>query len=130
MPCTLSYKRARVKVKQLHSYLIVHIMLNPKDVQKHRKRFTKKDETVSALFKVLGDTNRYRIFLLLTESPKFSIGSIAKILDISLPLASQHIRLMVHAHVLQKKRDGKRVYIQLDRHNLLLTTIRKALQRA
>lgn len=103
-------------------------MLNQREIQKNRKRFTKKDLSVSALFKILSDTNRYRIFILLIGSPQFSIGSIAKILDVSLPLASQHIRLMVHAHVLQKKRDGKRVCIQLERHNPLLTGLIKMLQ--
>ncbi len=114
---------------QLNNYVVVY-MLTQRDVQKHRKRFTEKDLSASALFKILGDTNRYRILLLLAGSPLlFSIGSIAKILDISLPLASQHIRLMVHAHVLQKKRDGKRVYITPERRNPLLTSIIKILKR-
>lgn len=104
-------------------------MLTQKEINKNRKRFSEKDLSVSALFKILSDTNRYRIFLLLIGSPRFSIGTIAKILDISLPLASQHIRLMVHARVLQKTRDGKRICIQLERRNPLLTSIIKALQR-
>jgi len=104
-------------------------MLNQREIQRYRKRFTKKDLSVSTLFKILSDTNRYRIFFLLIGSPHFSVGNIAKILDISLPLASQHIRLMVHAHVLKKKRDGKRVYIQLERRNSLLTALSKTLQR-
>ena len=104
-------------------------MLNKRDILKNQKRFSEKDLSVSALFKILSDTNRYRIFLLLMGSPQFSIGSIAKILDISLPLASQHIRLMVHANVLEKKRYGKMVCIELKQNNLLLNTLVKALQR-
>ncbi len=103
-------------------------MIDQKEIQKNRKRFSEKDLSISALFKILSDTNRYRIFILLIGSPQFSVGTIAKILDISLPLTSQHIRLMVHAHVVKKTRDGRKICIKLERRNPLLTTLIKALQ--
>lgn len=102
-------------------------MLSEKEIQKNRKLFTDKDRELSAVFKILSDINRYRIFLLLMGSSPVSVGSIAKILNISVPLASQHLRILVHAKLLQKERAGKKIYPKLERHNPLVKIILLAL---
>ncbi len=105
-------------------------MLSEKEIQKNRKLFTETDRDLSAVFKILSDINRYRIFLLLTGSSRLSIGNIARILDISVPLASQHLRILAHGKFLEKKREGKKIYPKLERHNPLVKVVIKALQQA
>lgn len=104
-------------------------MLSAKELQKNRKILSKIDKSMTATFKVLSDVNRYRIFRILVEQPKLSVGNIALILGISLPLASQHIKILVNANLLQKERDGKKVFPKLERDNPFVKTIVKTIQQ-
>ena len=107
-------------------------MLTEKEINKNRKIFKESDKAMSLVFKVLSDVNRYRIFCLLAEQPKLSISDIAKILHISLPLASQHIRILTHVNLVKKERYGKMVFPKLEHTNpfvqAVLMTIKKTLK--
>ena len=58
------------------------IMLTNKQIAKIRKAFNGTDQRV--IFKILGDTNRYRIFEMLATQPRLAVSDIAKILEISI----------------------------------------------
>lgn len=105
-------------------------MLTEKEVKKNRKVFSESDKTMAAAFKVLSDINRYRIFRLLAEQPKLSISDIAEILHISLPLASQHIRILTHVNLIKKERYGKMVFPQLEHDNPFVQAVVKTIQEA
>lgn len=104
-------------------------MLSQKAILKNRKVFSKIDKSMAAAFKVLSDVNRYRIFRLLVEQPELTVGDIAHILKISLPLASQHIKILEHANLLQKERAGKKIFPKLKHGNpfvqAVITTIKQ-----
>ncbi|MFA7686112.1 MAG: metalloregulator ArsR/SmtB family transcription factor, partial [Candidatus Gracilibacteria bacterium] len=85
---------------------------------------------MAAVFKVLSDVNRYRIFRILVQQPKISVGSIAEILNISLPLASQHLKILTHANLLQKEREGKKVFTKLECGNPFVQAVVKTIQEA
>lgn len=101
--------------------------LSQTEVHKYRTTFTETDRDLSALFKILSDINRYRIFVLLMGSARISMGNLAKILNISVPLTSQHVKIMVQAGLLQKQRNGKRIYPKLDHENPLVKIISRTL---
>jgi DNA-binding transcriptional ArsR family regulator len=103
-------------------------MLTEKEILKNRKLLSETDKSMAAAFKILSDVNRYRIFRILAEQPKISIGSIARILDISLPLASQHIRILTHANMLQKEKDGKKVFPKLEHGNPFVQAVVKTIE--
>jgi len=105
-------------------------MLSKQEILRNRKILSENDKSMAATFKVLSDVNRYRIFRILTEQPKISVSSLARILDISLPLASQHIKILVHAKLLQKERQGKKVFSKLEYSNPLVQAIVKTIQLA
>lgn len=104
-------------------------MISKKDIQQNRKLFSEVDKSMVAAFKVLSDINRYRIFRVLAEQPKLSVSNIARILDISLPLASQHIKILTLANLLQKKREGKTVFPKLENGNPFVQTIVKTIDQ-
>ncbi len=105
-------------------------MLSEKEIRENRKIFSESDKSMAAAFKVLSDINRYRIFRILSQQPKISISSIARILNISLPLASQHIKVLEHARLLQKERGGKKVFPQLESGNPFVQAVTKTIQEA
>lgn len=105
-------------------------MLSEKEIKKNRGLFCEIDKKMVAAFKVLSDLNRYRIFRILTQQPKFSIGNIAQILNISLPLASQHLKVLVNADLLQKERKGKIIFPKLEQDNSFVQVIIKTIKQA
>ncbi|HAT03941.1 MAG TPA: hypothetical protein DCS29_04190 [Candidatus Magasanikbacteria bacterium] len=105
-------------------------MISEKEIQKNRKIFSETDKSMAAAFKVLSDINRYRIFRILAQQPKISVSNIAQILDISLPLASQHIKILEHAKLLQKERGGKKVFPKLEYGNPFVQAVVKTIQEA
>ena len=111
-------------------FKLITMMISEKEVRENRKLFSETDKNMIAMFKVLSDLNRYRIFRLLAERPKLTIGSISIILDISLPLTSQHIKILTNANMLQKERVGKSVFSKLKSDDPFVRTIVKSIQAA
>lgn len=105
-------------------------MLTPKEIQAKRNLLSETDKNMAAAFKVLSDVNRYRIFRILADQPNISVSNIAKILNISLPLASQHIKILTYANILQKRRNGKKVFPKLEHSNPFVQAIVKTIQEA
>jgi len=100
-------------------------MLTQKEINKNRKIFTESDKIMAGIFKALSDINRYRIFRLLAVYPDLSISDIARIINISLPLASQHIRVLTHANLIKKERNGKMILPKLEQNNNFVQAVVK-----
>ena len=96
-------------------------MLTDKQIDKIRKGFNGTDQR--AIFKILGDTNRYRIFEMLGKQHQVSVSDIAKILAISIPLASQHLKILEQAKMLEKEKRGQKVYYKLRADNRIARSI-------
>lgn len=79
------------------------------------------------IFKILGDTNRYRIFEMLGKEPQLTVSDIAKVLKISTPLASQHLKILEHGRLLQKEKRGQKVYYKLGTDNRIAQAITKTI---
>ena len=90
-------------------------MLTDKQINKIRKGFNGTDQR--AIFKILGDTNRYRIFEMLGKHTHLTVSDVAKILQISIPLASQHLKILEQAKMLLKEKIGQKVFYQLRADN-------------
>jgi len=98
-------------------------MLTDKQISKIRKTFNGIGQR--AIFKILGDTNRYRIFEMLVKHPQLTVSDIAKILKISVPLSSQHLKILEQGKMLQKEKHGQKVYYQLKADNKIAQSIIK-----
>ena len=105
-------------------------MHNPDDVEGTSRLFTESDKNIVEMFKVLSELNRYRIFRILIDRPSLSVGEIATMLDISLSLTSQHIKILTQANLNQKERKGKKVYPQLEHENPMVNAIVQTIDRA
>lgn len=96
-------------------------MLTDIQILKIRKAFNGIGQRV--IFKILGDTNRYRIFEMLSKYPKLSVSDIAKVLRISMPLASQHLKLLEQTSILEKEKHGQKVFYKLKIENQIAQSI-------
>ncbi|MFZ9034505.1 MAG: ArsR/SmtB family transcription factor [Francisellaceae bacterium] len=71
---------------------------------------------LTEICRLMGDGNRLRILYLCMEEPH-SVGDIAKRLEMSQSLTSQHLRFLKAARLVESERRGKQVFYALyDEH--------------
>lgn len=105
-------------------------MLSQRQILECRKLYDGNDAEIVAMFKALNEVNRYRILRILTKQPALTVSDLAQILKISVPLASQHIKVLNQSNLLQKEREGKRVFTKLDQSNPFVKAIVRAIEEA
>ena len=74
---------------------------------------------------LLGDRTRYNIFRILSNQEGLCVSEIANKLNISVPAASQHFRVMENAGLVKKKREGQRMCYLIDDSDMITKTIIK-----
>ena len=92
-------------------------MLSEKEIFTMQKTIIREDEQdASVFFQAVGDITRSRIVQILVKNrgKELCVTDLARIIDCSLPAASQHMRILEHAHIVVKQRHGKMTCYQLD----------------
>lgn len=92
-------------------------MLNDKEIKEYRKSIEEIDLKIVRLFKLLSDANRFKIFVLLSKKYKISITQIAETIKLSIPLTSQHLRILENADMIIKEKGGKKVFPKINVEN-------------
>lgn len=69
--------------------------------------------TIAGILRLMGEPNRLRLLLACLDKPK-AVGDLAEQLELSIPLVSQHLRLLRSARLLCSKREGKHVFYEID----------------
>ncbi|WP_423822497.1 metalloregulator ArsR/SmtB family transcription factor [Salinisphaera sp. SPP-AMP-43] len=73
-------------------------------------------DRMAEMFRLLGEPNRLSLVYACLEQPQ-SVASLAEQIDISMSLASHHLRLLRAARLLAAERRGKQVfYVAADDH--------------
>ncbi len=93
-------------------------MLETKDIKKLQSASAEalSKNKLTPIFAALSDENRYKIYSLLFLAKELCVTDIATILNISLPLASQHLRILEQAELIEKERMGQMMCYMLN-HN-------------
>lgn len=88
-------------------------MIHDTEINHIQSTLCRTDDTFWQLFKALGDCARYRMVKVMMRYRKMSVTDLAKIVDISVPAASQHLRVLEKTGLLTKKRAGKIMHYEL-----------------
>ena len=93
----------------------------------------KNTKSLGKIFKALSDENRLKILLSVyakeckCSADKFScknetcIKELSKLLDITIPTISHHIKELVNANLITTKKDGRWVYCKINQEAFLKT---------
>lgn len=103
-------------------------MISNEKAEKVRKYLEKKNIKLTLIFKTLSEANRCKIFWMLATEDKMSVSSAAKVLKISLPLASQHLKILLQNGLLKKEKLGQQVYYELNRSNPFVDPLIKVIK--
>ena len=79
------------------------------DPFRNREKFLLLAET----FQALGDSSRVQIVWLLARA-EHMVGDVAKILNMSQPAVSHHLRTLRHLKLVRVRREGRAAYYSLD----------------
>jgi len=100
-------------------------MITAREVLKIQKEFKENDERLPILFDVLGDSRRFPMFKLLMTHHGLCVTEIAKVFNISTPAASQHLRVLEMAGLIEKERMGQMTCYKIRKRNPLTRRITK-----
>ena len=103
-------------------------MLDAREIGKLQKLLTKKDERLPIVFNALGDPRRCKIFRSFLTSDRLCVSDIARIYEMSMSLASQHLKILEITGLLVREKEGRTVYFRANTKDELVRTIIKAVE--
>ncbi|HET8883973.1 MAG TPA: metalloregulator ArsR/SmtB family transcription factor [Candidatus Saccharimonadales bacterium] len=83
---------------------------------------------ITTAFDALGEPNRCLIFRALLKNNDINVGQLASVVGISKSLASQHLKVLLQASLVDKKKNGKNVYYHVNQQNSLVVALSKAVE--
>jgi DNA-binding transcriptional ArsR family regulator len=98
-------------------------MLTKEDISGIKKSIAKEDERTPVILGALADRSRFRIFKLLMRYQDLCVTDIAGILEVSVPAASQQLRILEMAGLVKKHRRGQMICYEVKKDNSLLKFI-------
>lgn len=69
---------------------------------------------LSAVFFALSDPTRRELLNRLSKGTELTVSELAEPLEMSLPAASKHLKILERAGLIDRRRDGQRFYMQLN----------------
>ncbi len=84
-------------------------MLTKKNTHALRRGIDKTNDRFPVVFKALGDPGRYRIFRLLMEKHDICVTEVAQVCGMSVPAASQQLRILERVGLVRKERMGQMI---------------------
>jgi DNA-binding transcriptional ArsR family regulator len=83
---------------------------------------------MATAFDALGEPNRCLIFRALLKENNVSVGQLASAVGISESLASQHLKVLLQAEMVDRQKQGKNVYYLVKHHDPLVNALKKAVE--
>ncbi len=84
-------------------------MLSTRDIQKIKKGLLAEDGRAPIVFGALSDARRYQMFRLLLAHKDLCVTETAKIFGISVPAASQQLKILEMTGLIRRERMGKSI---------------------
>lgn len=82
-------------------------MLTKGEIRTAREHITTNEEQLPFMFNALSDMGRYRIFKLLLRRHDLCVTDVANVLRVSVPAASQQLRIMELSGLVKRERMGQ-----------------------
>ncbi|MEK7516266.1 MAG: metalloregulator ArsR/SmtB family transcription factor [Patescibacteria group bacterium] len=83
------------------------------------------NERLTLLFRALGDPGRYRLVKFLARREQVCVSDVARSLGVSVPVASQQLRVLFVNGLVKRERRGQKAYYGLIRTNATLKALAK-----
>ena len=104
-------------------------MLTPREHKKLERYIGGLDVSrMAEAFDALSEPNRCLIFRALLKTDNVSVSQLAEAVGISKSLASQHLRVLQQAELIDKQKEGRTVYYRVNAHDGLVRALGRAVE--
>ena len=105
-------------------------MLPQGKIEKIKKSFPEHADLLPGVFNALSDPGRFRIFRVLRQHQDICVTDVAHILNISVPAASQQLKILETHRLIRRERQGQRACYAIDADNAVVKALEKFLAQA
>ncbi len=88
-----------------------------------KKSVNETDDRLLRMFNALGDQTRFRIFFALCAGNDICVTELARILSVSVPAASQQLKLLEMVGLIVRRRDGQKICYEVNRNEQMVREI-------
>lgn len=103
-------------------------MLKQDEIRKLRRLLTREDDRLPIIFAALGDPRRCKIFRSFLKRSRLCVSDVARTLDISMSLASQHLKILEITKLVVREKEGRTVYFRPNTDDALIRSIIKSVE--
>jgi len=104
-------------------------MLTPREHKKLEKYVKGMDvRRMAAAFDALGEPNRCLIFRALLKHDNVIVSQLAAAVGISESLASQHLKVLLNADLVERVKSGKKVYYTVNQTDPLVDALKNVVE--
>src|SRR3954471_18442762 len=100
-------------------------MLNAKEAEKVKGLLDGTEADMAPVFSALADQTRCNIFRALLSRKELCVTDIVNILNISMPSASQHLKILEGKGLVKRERKGREIYFSPDYQNPIVSAVAK-----
>ena len=100
-------------------------MLNPKEAEKVKKLLEGNEVDMAPVFSALADQTRCNMFRAILSRKSLCVSDIVNILGISMPSASQHLKILEGSGLLVRTRQGREIYYSPNSKDPIVSAIEK-----
>ncbi|HVS58493.1 MAG TPA: metalloregulator ArsR/SmtB family transcription factor [Candidatus Saccharimonadales bacterium] len=98
-------------------------MLTAREKSALQKYISDSDDRLHVLFDALGEQNRCNMFRLFIKNTNLNVGEVAELLDITVPLASQHLKMLEGLAVLERRKIGREVFYKINEQDPVVQSL-------
>jgi ArsR family transcriptional regulator len=104
-------------------------MLSSSEHRKLQKHIGGMDVSrLAAAFDALGEPNRCLIFRAVLQHSRANVSQLAAAVGISDSLASQHLKILREAGLVTRRKEGKRVYYDMNSNDALVVALKSVVE--
>lgn len=101
-------------------------MLTPIEKTALKKYIDQSDGRLHTIFDALGEQNRCNMFRLFIKNTNLNVGEVAELLGITVPLASQHLKVLESLSVVERTKIGREVFYRINENDAVVQSIVKS----
>ena len=105
-----------------------HSPLSEAEIKKISASVGEDELGLARVFSALGDPGRFKIFSILVDINEMCVTDIAHTLGVSIPAASQQLRILENARLVKKERMGQTICYELNTKDPLVVRLIKIIK--
>lgn len=102
-------------------------MLSAREKSNLKQHASEDSRRLSEVFDALSDNNRCQLFRVFVKRTNLNVSELATLLGMSVPLCSQHLKILEKNRLLKRTKIGREVFYRINESDPIVSSIVKAI---